>query len=232
MLIPLNDLIHVVLRRRADSKTTLWHTFSNVQHFPVNHAVSVCVRTNGELTLETAAATLGYAVWCGPPPALGARPAVQTRGTTVFAAIVLALAGGAAQSNGVCARPCPCVSAVTVLQRSCRPMEPTRTRRVRQRVGLNTHAHGWRWWWLLWKPKVVVCLCPCRSFLSAALLQDFCTALLTLLSIKTRTPVSVLFLGLDNQHFLTSTVLFPTSLTGRKWHWGLPLIEIKLWKCC
>lgn len=165
MLIPLNKLIHVVLRRRADSKTTLWHTFSNVQHFPVNHAVSVCVRTNGELTLETAAATLGYAVWCGPPPALGARPAVQTRGTTVFAAIVLALAGGAAQSNGVCARPCPCVSAVTVLQRSCRPTEPTRTRRVRQRVGLNTHTrmddaddgcYG--------NPKVVVCLCPCRSF--------------------------------------------------------------------
>lgn len=102
-----------------------------------SESVCVYIRTNGEPTLETAAAAVGYAVWWAA--ASSGRPALRaTRETILFAGDCFGTGWrGFAQTKAVCVR----VSAVTVRQRRCRPTEPTRTRRVRLRVGRKqTHA--------------------------------------------------------------------------------------------
>lgn len=73
----------------------------------------------------------------GLPPARGTQLHVKPEKPYSYCDCFL-ISPSTAKTNAVCS----CVSSVMVRRRSCRPTEPTRTRWVRLRVGLNTHAHA------------------------------------------------------------------------------------------
>lgn len=115
------------------TKTTLWHLFSDVQHFPVNQAK--CFEDYWWTYTENHGSHSWLYCLVGSPPALGARPFAKPAKRYSYCDC-FGSRRSATKANGVC------VSLVTVGQRHCRPTEPTRTRRVRLRVGLNTHSHS------------------------------------------------------------------------------------------
>lgn len=120
--------------------------------------------TDGEPTLETAAAAVGYAVWWAAASSGRPAPSVQPEKRSSLLAMVLAvewMEGAAARANGACACVCVCVrSDGTTTQLQANGTHKNQTGQAEGR-SKHTRAPIARMTLIVaMETTLVVCLCP------------------------------------------------------------------------